>query len=357
MADQDQSEKTEEPSAKKLEEAHEKGQVPKSQDVGHWFMLLGMTLVVGIFSASAGADIARIIRRFLEQPHLIALDQGALLQDLRDLLGELIAVLAPILLLLAIMGIAGNVLQHRPVLTAERLKPKFSKVSPLGGFKRQFSLRNLVDFLKGILKITIVAVIIGVLIWPKVDYLPQMVSFDMVQILRTVRDLSLVMLVGVLSVVTVIAAADYLYQRWEHTKSLRMSKQELKDEFKQAEGDPQIKARIRALRQERSRKRMMAAVPDADVVVTNPTHYAVALKYDADTMNAPMVVALGQDAIALKIREIAEENDVAIVENPPLARALYASADLDQEIPVEHYQAVAEIISYVMRLRRPQGRG
>jgi flagellar biosynthetic protein FlhB len=190
-----------------------------------------------------------------------------------------------------------------------------------------------------------------VLLWPEWRILPNLTSFEGEQVLNLLLSLSMRVLIGVLSVMTVIAALDFLYQRQQHTKQLRMSRQELRDEYKQTEGDPMIKARLRQIRMERARKRMMAAVPEADVVVTNPTHFAVALKYDPERMQAPILVAKGADSMALRIREIAKEHNVPIVQNPPLSRALYNGVDLDQEVPAEHYKAVAEIIGYVMRLK------
>jgi flagellar biosynthetic protein FlhB len=200
------------------------------------------------------------------------------------------------------------------------------------------------------------------LFWPVFGEAELYISLDAVALMDLLRDLSGRMLVGVLAVVSVIAALDYLYQRFEFTKSMRMSRQELKDELKQTEGDPHVKARLRQIRMERARRRMMAAVPDADVVITNPTHFAVALVYDMETMAAPRLVAKGTDRIALRIREVAEEHDVPVVENPPLARALHAGVELDAEVSPEHYKAVAEVIGYVMRLRGerppvPRGRG
>ena len=207
------------------------------------------------------------------------------------------------------------------------------------------------EFIKGMLKISLVSGVILVLLWPAWDIVPNVTTLGIPQFMELLQSLGTRVLIGVLAAMTLIAAVDFLYQKQQHTKQLRMSKQELKEEFKQAEGDPMIKARLRQIRMERARRRMMAAVPEADVVVTNPTHYAVALKYVSDKMEAPVLTAKGIDSIAMRIREVAKEHDVPIVENPPLSRALYEGVDLDQEVPPEHYKAVAEIIGYVMRLK------
>ncbi|MCH7486076.1 MAG: flagellar type III secretion system protein FlhB, partial [Proteobacteria bacterium] len=206
-------------------------------------------------------------------------------------------------------------------------------------------------FLKAIAQIGLVSVVAVGLVAPFLGDLALLPTFEMVQTLDRIHIIAIWLMVGTVMVMTVVAVLDFLYQRYAHLKKMRMTKQDVKDEQKQAEGDPLIRARIRKLRLERAQRRMMAAVPEADVVVTNPTHYAVALKYKMDDMPAPKLVAKGVDFLAQRIREVAEENDVPVVENPPLARALYATVEIDEEVPEEHYKAVAEIIGYVMRLR------
>ncbi|MEM6492688.1 MAG: flagellar type III secretion system protein FlhB, partial [Pseudomonadota bacterium] len=216
---------------------------------------------------------------------------------------------------------------------------------------RLFSLRSLVEFGKSFFKLILIGGACALVIIPQMDFMPRMVGQSTTSMIGDLWDAVLLIVIVVLALMTVIAGIDFLYQRYEHDKKLRMTKQQVKDEYKQTEGDPQIKARLRQIRTQRARARMMQNVPESDVVVTNPTHYAVALKYDQGEMAAPKVTAKGQDLVALKIREIAEENEVPIVENPPLARALHAGVELEEEVPPEHYQAVAEIIGYVMRLK------
>ncbi|MAL80715.1 MAG: flagellar biosynthesis protein FlhB [Sneathiella sp.] len=350
--DTDDAQKTEEPTAKRLEDAFKKGQVPKSQEVGHWFMTMGIGLVVLIFIAGLGKGLAFDLLKFIEQPHAIATDRFHLGVIFGDLGWAVIWVVAPALGTLMLAGLIGNLIQHRPILSAERIKPKLEKISIFKGFKRLFSSKSLVEFAKGLLKLTIVGSVAVLFVLPSMNELPVVVSYDVPEVLKLIQEQSLLLIAGIVAVMSVIAGLDFLYQRFNHYKELRMTKQEIKDEFKQTEGDPMVRARLRALRAERSRQRMMQAVPEADVVITNPTHFAVALQYKPEEERAPVVVAKGMDNIAAKIREIATENEIPIVENPPLARALHKACDLDEEIPYEHFKAVAEIISYVMRLNK-----
>jgi flagellar biosynthesis protein FlhB len=264
---------------------------------------------------------------------------------------EVIAAVAIPLLLLAVAGAAGHLIQHRLVWSAHSLAPKLSKISPLAGLKRLFSKQAIANFIKGLLKLALIGGIVTALLWPQRMRLEGMVTIDPAGVLAIMKSLSLDMLGAVVAILALVAAADYLFQYTQWFQRQKMSLREIKDEYRQSEGDPMVKAKIRQLRQFRAKKRMMAAVPQASVVITNPTHFAVALKYDRG-MTAPVCVAKGVDAVARKIREVAGEHAIPIVENPPLARALHATVEIDQEIPAEHYQAVAEVISYVMRLKR-----
>ena len=358
--DQDDSQKTEEPTQRRLDQAREKGQVAKSQEVTHWFMILALALVIGVFGDSFAGGVASSLYKLIAQAHSIRVT-GVF--ELRDMLLETLAnlglaVVMPVAVVMLAAFTAGFI-QNGLIFSTDTITPKLSKLSLAKGLKRLFSSRSVMEFVKGILKITIVAAVIVLLLWPERDVIFIVSSMEAVQFMGVLQSLAVRVLIGVLSIMTVIAVVDFLYQKQQHMKELRMSKQELKDEFKQSEGDPMIKARLRQIRTERARRRMMSAVPDADVVVTNPTHYAVALKYDHETMDAPVLLAKGIDSIAFRIREVAEENDIPVVENPPVARALYDNVDLDQPVPPEHYKAVAEIIGYVMGLknRMPGARG
>ena len=207
------------------------------------------------------------------------------------------------------------------------------------------------EFAKGIFKIAVVSVVGVVILYPYFDKLEHLIEMPMMMVMDELQGLIVRLMIGILIVLVIIAVADLVYQRYEHLKKMRMSRQEIKDEFKQTEGDPHVRARLRQLRQQKSQQRMMQNVPDADVVITNPTHFSIALKYDPQTMEAPMCVAKGIDEIALRIREVAKEHDVIIYENVPLARSLYDVVDIDQTIPAEQYQAVAEVISFVFKQR------
>jgi len=250
-----------------------------------------------------------------------------------------------------VFGIVANISQVGLVFNSKNFKFNIAKLSPLAGIKRMFSANNLVNFIKSLFKIGVIGFVIFLVIKSKVKDILGLSAVDMFAMLHYLRSQIIRLIIVVLLMVTVLAAADWLYQRWTFMQQMKMTRQEVKDEHKQQEGDPIIKSRLRSLRMQRARRRMMAAVPKADVVVTNPTHFAVALKYDMEAMAAPILVAKGADLVALHIRELAEKNDVPVVENPPLARALFATVELDQEVPPEHYKTVAEVISYVMKLK------
>jgi flagellar biosynthetic protein FlhB len=356
MADgQDSAQKTEEPSQKRIDEAEKEGQIARSLELNYWFAIGGATLVVVIFSGSIASQVARLTMPFLASADDISMDAGNLGRVLYNLFGAVGMMLVPALVLLAVATLGGTLIQHRPVISFAVLMPNFSRFQPLAKLKGIVNLRGGLEFVKGLIKLAVVGGTAVMVIMPKISALPLLVGFDPAMILVTARDIALAMLFGIIAVMAAIAGADVIYQKWRMLRDLRMSKQEVRDEARQSEGDPAVRARIRAIRNERGRKRMMAAVPEADVVVTNPTHFAVAMKYDGGVMTAPKVVAKGQDYVALRIRELAEEHKVPIVENPPLARALFASCEIDREIPTEHYRAVAEIIGYVMRLKGRTG--
>ncbi len=354
--DQDDSSKTEEPSAKRLEEAFKKGDVAKSQEVTTVALLLAAVALAMTASGMVMSGLSDGLFPFLEAPHAIPLGPEDMARLWRQLTGLLLWALAIPFVVLITAGVIGNLIQHPPVMTTEKMKPDLKKISPLGGLKRMFGMQGWINLLKGVVKIAVVAAVLGAVLWPETDLIHVLISQEPGQILLLLKTLSVKVLAASTAVVLLIAVADLAYQKHERHQRLRMTKQEVKDEFKQAEGDPHVKGKLRQLRAERGKQRMMAAVPEATVVVTNPTHYAVALKYESDTMAAPICVAKGIDAIALKIREIAEENGVAVVENPPLARALHATVDIDEPVPAEHYKAVAQVIGFVWRTRSKAGR-
>jgi flagellar biosynthetic protein FlhB len=347
----DDTERSEDPTQKRLDEALERGDVVKSQEVNTWFIIAGATLILSAFSGAIGNELTTTLRGLIANSHAIRVDGRGFLGTMSKLGIEVIAAVAIPLLLLVLAAAAGNLIQHRLVWSSEALRPKFSKVSPIAGLGRLFSKQALANFVKGLLKLTLIGGIMTALLWPQRYRLESMVAVDPTAILPLAQSLSLDMLGAVVAALALIAAADYLFQYRQWFERQKMSLREMKEEFKQSEGDPMVKAKIRQLRLARSKRRMMAAVPQASVVITNPTHFAVALQYERG-MTAPVCVAKGVDALARKIREVADGHGVPIVENPPLARALHATVEIDQEIPAEHYQAVAEIIGYVMRLNR-----
>jgi flagellar biosynthetic protein FlhB len=349
--DRDETDRSEDPTQKRLDEALKRGDVAKSQEVNTWFVLGGATLVLMSFSGSMSGGLTVTLRGLLANAGELRIDGGAVVELLRRLGIEVIAAIGIPLLLLSLAAIAGNIIQHRLVWSAETIKPKLSKISPGAGLERLFSKQALANFAKGLIKLAVVGAVMGALLWPKRALLDSLIGTDPRLVLPLARTLSLDMLGTVVAILALVAAADYLFQYRQWFERQKMSVRELKEEFKQTEGDPAIKGKIRQIRQMRMRKRMMAAVPTASVVITNPTHYAVALQYDRG-MSAPVCVAKGVDAIARKIREVAEAHRIPIVENPPLARTLHATVEIDQEIKPEHYQAVAEVIGYVMRLNR-----
>lgn len=345
--EQDDSQKTEEPSAKKLEESRKKGQVALSREVNNWLMLLMATILIGTASGSILSQISEAMKVFIEQAHALPGVSGGLRIVMGDTFGHVINIISPIFILLLLAAVAGPLLQVGPLFAPEVIKPDFSKVSLKKGFQRLFSMRSIVEFLKSLLKICVIGTVGFFLLLPFMKGMEHMIQLDMKHLLDETSALTMRLMIGVLVVLFFIAIMDYLYQRFEYMKKMRMSREEVKEEYKQTEGDPHIKARLRQLRMERARQRMMQNVPKATVVITNPTHFAVALKYDGGNMEAPVVVAKGMDFIALKIREIATEHKIIIYENPPLARTLYDTVEIDESIPQSLYKAVAEVITYV----------
>jgi flagellar biosynthetic protein FlhB len=347
----DDSERTEEPSQKRLEEALRRGDVVKSQEVNTWFVMAGATLVLMAFSAGMSRDLGATLRGIIANSWQIDVDGPALPALFRKLGGEIVAAVAIPFLLLMLAALAGNLVQHKLVWSFDTLMPKLSKISPSAGLKRQFSKQALANFAKGLIKLVLVSAVLAALMWPERERMEALVRLDPVALMPFVAELALKLMGTVIAMLAAVAAGDYLFQYRQWYDKQKMSLRELKEEFRQSEGDPAVKGKLKQMRQARMRKRMIAAVPKASVVITNPTHFAVALQYERG-MAAPVCVAKGVDRLALKIREIAAEHRIPVVENPPLARALHATVEVDEVIPPEHYKAVAEVIGYVMRLRR-----
>lgn len=352
MADgeQDGAERSLEPTQKKLDDAIERGDVAKSQELNNWFLLGAGTLAFFLFAGGASHDLTMVLRGFIAHAGTVSPDGTTVMRAVQALLLDVVGAVAAPFILLVIAAAAGSLVQHRLLWTVEPLTPKLQKISPIAGFKRVFGREAWVNFLKGLTKIAIVGGVLFFVAWPERHSMAGLVGADITVLTPYVFSLIVKLMAAALAILTFVALADWIYQRHTWYERQRMTVQELKEEFKQSEGNPEIKAKIKQLRRQRASKRMMANVPKASVVITNPTHFAVALKYEAG-MSAPVCVAKGADAIAFKIREVATAHNVTIVENPPLARALFASIEIDDEIPDEHYKAVAEVISYVMKLK------
>ena len=341
----DAEDRTEAATPRRLQRAREEGQVPLSRELTSFAMLGSAALVLALVAPAAARTLAERLAVLLAQAHQI--DPVA---ALHAAVLATVAAAAPFALAGLLAGIASVVLQTGFLFSPQALQPKLDRLSPLAGFKRLFGPTTLLDTGKALLKATAAGVLLTMVLQGALPDLRLAVFWTAPLLLDHSTRLLLQMLLAVLAVQGLVALFDVLRSHFKHAADLRMSREDIRQESRESEGDPHIKARLRQLRQQRSRQRMMAAVPKATVVVTNPTHYAVALVYDRAAGAAPRVVAKGLDTIAARIRAIAEENKVPLVANPPLARALFR-VELDAEIPAEHFQAVAEIIAYVWRLR------
>lgn len=345
----DESEKTEEPTAKKLEDSRKKGQVALSREINNWVMLLAATIIAGFIAGPMFYKLFELLQTYISMAHTLPSLPGGFAVVLGDTFWEIVSIMTLPFIILLFAAFIGPFIQVGPLFSYESLKPDLSKVSLIKGFGRLFSAKSLMEFAKGLLKLTTVVIVGYILISPYLDGIEHTINLSWVALLDEIKGLVLRMMAGILIVLLVIAIIDLLYQRYEHYKKMRMTKQEIKDEHRQSEGDPLVKAKLRQLRMEKARQRMMQAVPEADVIITNPTHFSIALKYDQDISDAPIVVAKGVDEVAMRIREIANENDIILYEDRPLARTLYDTVEIDDPIPTELYKAVAEIISYVFQ--------
>ncbi|MDO3385046.1 flagellar biosynthesis protein FlhB [Gilvimarinus sp. SDUM040013] len=344
-------EKTEEPSARKLEKAREDGQIPRSRDLTTTFILLAGALGLYVFGFFISSRIVALTNRNLTLSRAEVFDTNAMIIHLASSFYEGLLAIAPFLGVLLIASIVGPIALGGWMLSAKAMAPKFNRMNPLAGLKRMFSVKALVELAKSIGKVAVVmaVAIVALMIWQQ----------DMMQLAALETNVAIVesllisgfTTIAMAAVTILIAAIDVPFQIWDHSKKLKMSRQELKDEHKDTEGKPEVKGRIRQLQREIAQRRMMSQVPDADVVITNPTHFAVALKYDPATMATPVLLAKGGDQVAFRIREIAKNNKIDIVESPVLARAIFHSSEVDEEIPAGLYMAVAQVLAYVFGLR------
>lgn len=350
-------EKTEEPTSKKLEDARKEGQVAKSKEIANAFGLLSLFILMKVYVGIMGVSLMECFSGIYKQiPDVVTMYGGnipvaAITSLIRGMMLRLIVIIAPVLLVGVAVAIVCDVVQVKWKPTSKPLKPKFNKLNPVSGFKRIFSANSIVELLKSIAKIGIVCYVAYSFLQDRIKEIFLLYDISLKQAIGLVGEIVTDLGIRISAVYMVIAFLDYAYQKHKFKEDMKMTKQEVKDEYKNQEGDPQIKGKQKQRMMEASRRRMMQQLPEADVVITNPTHYAVAIKYDPDKYDAPYVLAKGENYLAQKIKEIARENDVEIVENKPLARMLYANVDIGGLVPPELYQAVAEVLAFVYHLK------
>lgn len=345
-------EKTEKATPKKRREAREKGQVAKSMEVPGAFILLFVFLALLLFGGYFKDRLHSLFTVAFYDYMLMEMTYGNLNMIFSQLILNGILFLLPIFLIAVVIALLANYFQIGFLFTGKPLQPKFSKLSPIKGVKNLFSLRSLVEFVKSLIKVSIIGTLVFYTLWNERTKIAALSQVALENTFSYVAGLVVSLGIKVALCLVVLSLFDYWYQKYEYEKGLRMSKQDIKDEHKKMEGDPKVKSRIREKQMRMAMQRMMQEVPKADVVITNPTHYAVALSYDQQEMDAPKVIAKGKDYVALKIRELAKEHDIVTMENKPLARALYDQVEIGEAIPQELFQAVAEVLAYVYKLKR-----
>lgn len=350
-------EKTEQPTAKKLEDARKEGQVAKSKEIANAFTLLTLFLVLRLYIGILGNGFLEFFSGVYSQiPQAVILYNGLIPVDMliamiRNMAFRILILMLPILLITFFVVFVCDVVQVKWKPTGKPLKPKFSKLNPVKGFGRIFSKNSLVELIKSIAKILVVGYVVYSYLSGRIDQVLLLYNISLMQAIGLIGEIVTNLGIRIAAVYMVIAFLDLAYQRWKFKDDMKMTKQEVKDEYKNMEGDPKIKSKQRQRMQEASMRRMMQKLPEADVVITNPTHYAVAIKYEPEKYNAPYVLAKGENYLAQRIKDIAKENDIEIVENKPLARMLYANVDVGDVVPPELYQAVAEVLAFVYHLK------
>ncbi|MFC5558075.1 flagellar biosynthesis protein FlhB [Ureibacillus thermophilus] len=346
-------EKTEKATPKKRRDARKKGQVVKSQDLSAAILLLVLFLFLIFMAPIMFKGFFSFFIQYYEKYILFENVTADTIMNLYvDSLMKMAVIILPVIAVAMVVGVFSNVLQFGFLFTTETLKLDLKKIDPIKGIKKIISVRAVVNLIKSLLKVAFIGTVTGIIIWMNLDNVLSLAFHNPWNTLTIVAKLTAMM--GIASAITllIVAILDYIYEKFEYERNLRMSKQDIKDEYKNTEGDPLIKSKIKQRQREMAMRRMMQEVPKADVVITNPTHYAVALRYDDESMDAPKVVAKGVDFVAQKIKLIAKENDVVLVENRPLARALYDQVEIGEEVPEEFFKAVAEILAYVYRIKR-----
>lgn len=345
--------KTEEPTPHRLKQARDKGQIAKSKEITTAFLLLSSYMLLRYWGESIWRELSQMMQIIFGQiPFAYEFDMAFIVNVLIIALRALLLALGPIFAVGFLVAFLAEAMQTGFVTALEPLSPKLDKINPLAGLKRMFSMQGLVELLKSIIKIMIIFWITWVAIKDDIQYVISLINSEPFQSLAIGGGIAYKIAIRVGIFYMFIAVLDYFYKRWEYIKGLKMTKQEIKEEYKQLEGDPHIKQRIRDLQRQTAQNRMMSSVPGADVVVTNPVHIAVALAYDATKMKAPTLLAKGQYFVAQEIKKIAEKHKIPVVENPPLARAVFQTTKIGKEIPPEIYQAVAEVLAFVYKVKK-----
>lgn len=352
MAEEDSSqEKTEQATPKRVEKAREEGQVPRSRELTTTFILLGGAVGLSIFGLGMADSLSSIMSYNFHLERETIFDVQLMGAQLGWSFREAIVSLIPLFAVLVLASILGPIALGGWLVSAKAMTPKLSRMNPIEGLKRMFSLKSLVELAKAVAKVLLILFIAVAFLFANEGKMLSLAAQALQPAIANAIKISVWATIVLAAVTVIIAMVDVPFQLWDHAQKLKMSRQDIKDEMKDSEGKPEVKSRIRQIQREIANRRMMAAVPDADVVITNPTHYSVALKYDPDMMETPVLVAKGVDLIALKIREIAVANHVEIVESPPLARSIYYTTEIEQEIPGGLYLAVAQVLAYVFQLR------
>lgn len=354
--DTDPQSKTEEPTQRRLDEARKQGDVAKSSDLPPWASITAAAGVLALAGSFLARNLVISLLPFIAHPDAFSLDHGGAEGVARLAMGAAWPFLLTVMSAAALAGAAGHIVQQGFLWAPGKLAPNIDKVSPLAGFKRLFGLDGLIQFFKSLAKVILIGLICWLALKPRLNEMEELGLTDPLAMGPFMVDVLKTLFFSVLGVLGVGAIADWILQRRRFMARMRMSREEVKEDLRQSEGDPQIKARQRQLRIQRARRRMMQNVPKATVVITNPTHFAVALRYDTNDAPAPICVAKGVDSLALRIREVAKANNVPVIDDPPLARALYAAVDVEEIIPQQHYEAVAKIIGFILGTARKSAR-
>jgi len=357
MADDSDLERTEPASQRRIEQAREKGQVPRSRELATFAVLLAAGGGLTLMGSGLMHSMSDLMRLGLQLDRSAAFDASLMMSRLQQGSQDMLVAFVPFMLVMLVAALVAPMLLSGWLFSAEALQPDFGRLNPLKGVARMLSWHSLAELVKAIAKTVLIGGVAGWVIWHQKEALMALATQPLDVGVASVGSLAASTFLTIVGSMILLVAIDVPFQLWEHSSKMKMSREELRQEAKEMEGDPQIKARIRALQREAARRRMMAEVPKADVIVTNPTHYAVALRYQDKKMSAPQVVAKGSQLVAARIRELGLEHNIPIVQTPPLARALYRHAELGEEIPAALYTAVAEVLAYVYQLRRYRSEG